>query len=86
MVYFRKRLDQKVMKKINELICPKEKPKDKKPKDQGPDSHIAGGTDTFEVWQPDEHKGKLLLDATCAPADIRYPTDLSPLNEALTWL
>ena len=26
--------------------------------------------------------GKLMLDATCAPADIRYPSDLSLLNEA----
>jgi hypothetical protein len=26
--------------------------------------------------------GKLLLDATCIPQDIRYPTDLSLLNEA----
>lgn len=26
--------------------------------------------------------GKLLVDATCTPADIRYPTDLSLLNEA----
>lgn len=26
-------------------------------------------------------KGTLLIDATCVPADIRYPTDLSPLNE-----
>lgn len=26
-------------------------------------------------------KGKLILDATCAPADMRYPTDLSLLNE-----
>lgn len=29
-----------------------------------------------------KHQGKLLLDATCVPADIRYPTDLSLLNEA----
>ena len=28
------------------------------------------------------NKGKLILDATCAPADIRYPTDLSLINEA----
>jgi IS5 family transposase len=28
------------------------------------------------------NKGKLLLEATCAPVDIRYPTDLSLLNEA----
>jgi len=29
-----------------------------------------------------KNKGTLLIDATCAPADIRYPTDLSLLNEA----
>lgn len=29
-----------------------------------------------------QNKGKLQLDATCAPADIRYPSDLSLLNEA----
>jgi len=29
-----------------------------------------------------EHKGKLILDATVAPQAIRYPTDLSLLNEA----
>ncbi|MCA9118794.1 MAG: hypothetical protein H6822_04955 [Planctomycetaceae bacterium] len=26
--------------------------------------------------------GKLIIDATCAPADFRYPTDVSLLNEA----
>ncbi|WP_276210579.1 IS5 family transposase [Heyndrickxia coagulans] len=29
-----------------------------------------------------KNKGKLILDATCAPADIAYPTDLGLLNEA----
>lgn len=28
------------------------------------------------------NEGELLLDATCAPADIAYPTDLSLLNQA----
>ncbi len=28
------------------------------------------------------NKGKLIVDATCTPADIAYPTDLSLLNEA----
>ncbi|MBN2843689.1 MAG: IS5 family transposase, partial [Sedimentisphaerales bacterium] len=28
------------------------------------------------------NKGKLIVDATCTPADISYPTDLSLLNEA----
>jgi len=29
-----------------------------------------------------ENKGKLMLDATCTPADIKYPTDLGLLTEA----
>jgi hypothetical protein len=28
------------------------------------------------------NSGKLILDATCAPADISYPTDIEILNEA----
>ena len=28
------------------------------------------------------NQGQLIVDATCAPADIRYPTDVSLLNEA----
>ena len=31
---------------------------------------------------PPRNEGKLALDATCAPSDIRYPSDLSLLNEA----
>lgn len=29
-----------------------------------------------------KNDGVLMFDATCAPADIRYPTDISLLNEA----
>jgi IS5 family transposase len=28
------------------------------------------------------NRGKLIIDATCAPADISYPTDLGLLNRA----
>jgi len=31
---------------------------------------------------PPGNEGQLIADATCAPADIRYPTDVSLLNEA----
>jgi len=31
---------------------------------------------------PPSHSGKLLVDATCTPADIKYPTDLGLLNDA----
>jgi hypothetical protein len=29
-----------------------------------------------------KNQGKLIIDATCAPADITYPTDLKILNAA----
>lgn len=32
--------------------------------------------------EPSDNQGTLILDATCVPQDIRYPTDLSLLNEA----
>jgi IS5 family transposase len=31
---------------------------------------------------PQPNQGSLLINATCVPADIRHPTDLSLLNEA----
>lgn len=34
------------------------------------------------IEAPPTHKGKLLLDATACPQDIRYPTDLNLLNDA----
>jgi hypothetical protein len=52
--------------------------------DQAEDDHndppsASGGTPQEE--EP-KHRGKLILDATVAPQAIRYPTDLSLLNEA----
>ena len=75
MVYFRKRLDQNIMNKINELICQGEQnKKTKDPGDPGEPPHT-GGVLSKQDSKSDEpaNKGKLLLDATCAPADIRYP-------------
>lgn len=67
MTYFRKRLGPDIINEINELIC-QEQNKDDDPPSSGDDDI--------------PKKGNLLLDATCAPADIRYPTDISLLNEA----
>ena len=52
-----------------------------------PEPPVSGGgqsqhPEAPKADQPKKNKGKLLLDATCAPADIRFPTDLSLLNEA----
>jgi hypothetical protein len=59
------------------------KPSGKKPDkgDKGDDDPpaVSGGGSPEEA---PEHQGKLILDATVAPQAIRYPTDLSLLNEA----
>ena len=42
----------------------------------------AGGSGRADPDKTKENRGKLVMDATCVPADIRYPTDLSLLNNA----
>jgi len=66
MVYFRKRFTAEDVAKINEELYRRTHP----PKDPPEGGEESGG-----------NKGTLVLDATVAPADIRYPTDLSLLNE-----
>lgn len=87
MVHFRKRLDKETLLAINEMICQQEKQqaeneKSKDPQDPGEPPISGGSQDEIPKTTKPTHKGKLLLDATCAPADVRYPTDLSLLNEA----
>jgi hypothetical protein len=82
-VHFSKRLDKEALRAINELVFTKamssgEKSKQKGKKssakndDQGPHSGTSLGG----------NQGKLLLDASCAPTDITFPTDLKIFNEA----
>jgi len=51
------------------------------PAPEEPVVHEAAATCSLPM-EPPANKGKLILDATCAPADIRYPTDLGLLNDA----
>jgi len=84
MTHFRKRLNKQILNEINELIALEaSKPK----KDD--DSNNSSGSDLMdEEATPEEikidipHQGKLILDATCTPADVHYPTDLWLLNES----
>lgn len=71
MVYFRKRFDAKALQEINEAICGV-KPKENFDSDSNDPPDPAGKN----------NQGTLIADATCAPADIRYPTDCSLLSEA----
>lgn len=78
-VYFRKRFGKKRMAKINETIACKALEEEaqaakNKGKDDSGDDDPAGGASG--------NRGKLLVDATCTPADITFPTDLKLLNTA----
>ena len=49
---------------------------------QGGNSDTESATETKVPAEPQANQGVLILDATCIPADIKYPTDLGLLNEA----
>jgi transposase, IS5 family len=72
-VYFRQRISPSLINKVNERLVKKMqeitpiKPEKKKDSD---------------AKNEPSNRGKLILDATCAPADISYPTDLGLLNRA----
>jgi hypothetical protein len=88
MVYFRKRLPEAVVNDCNERIVRHglKVIRSSVDSDPGDDGSEGGLTSTADKPQPSPQKqtnqGSLLIDATCAPVDIRYPTDLSLLNEA----
>ena len=76
MVHFRKRLTPEVLGEINEMIVwdakeRQEKEAESKDDDDSDDALGSGG-----------NRGTMIVDATCAPSNIRYPQDVSLLNEA----
>jgi transposase, IS5 family len=68
--WFRKRLSADIVAEINHLIIDVATHEDPKPPSDAASTGGAG------------NKGTLILDATCAPADIHFPTDASLLSEA----
>lgn len=76
LVHFRKRLSMDIVCKINERINQKAaKQSASDDEDDPPPNSGSSGSDN-------ENRGKLLVDATCTPADITFPTDLKILNTA----
>jgi len=73
MTHFRKRFDKDTLTEINESIVRNAAEQDEQPQDKTPD-------DNDDNKPP--NKGKLIVDATCTPADVAYPTDLNLLNKA----
>ena len=74
-VHFRKRFPAGVLMQVNEIIAREAMPAIEKEskKDQKDDDNDKPGS---------SNKGKLIVDATCAPEDINYPTDIKLLNKA----
>lgn len=75
MVHFRKRFDKETLARINELIVHKALENKQEQCEDASD-------DTPKENTPPSNQGKLIVDATCTPADITYPTDVKLLNEA----
>jgi IS5 family transposase len=70
MVYFRKRLTAEILGEINEMIIKKNDKPGKAEKQEKDDDDDSG------------NGGTMIIDATCAPSNIKYPQDVSLLNEA----
>ncbi|NBF40885.1 MAG: IS5 family transposase [Spirochaetes bacterium] len=75
MVHFRKRLSGEVLGEINDMVIARERGEKREKSDETADS------EDEEPHEP-ENQGRLLCDASCAPQDIRHPTDIGLLNDA----
>jgi hypothetical protein len=73
LVHFRQRISVDIVNKINEEMVKRIR--------ETADSESRKKKLEAESNLP-KNRGKLILDATCAPADISYPTDLGLLNGA----
>lgn len=80
MTHFRKRFDKDMLTEINESIVNKATGCDENNDFDNRNDNNSMTHNDNERSVP--NKGKMIVDATCTPADIAYPTDLSLLNEA----
>lgn len=73
-MYFRKWLTPEVLGEINEMIL--RDAKERQGKKSKEDDHAG------DVPDKGGNSETMIVDATCAPSHIRYPQDISILNEA----
>jgi transposase, IS5 family len=91
MVHFRKRIHRTIVGRVNEHIS-RSATVESTSQQTASEANVEtkGEADNSRVnneehgaeASPTTNVGTLIVDATCAPADIRYPTDLSLLNQA----
>lgn len=88
MVYFRKRLPEAVVNDCNErivqhglkLIRAAETDEHDQDDSQGGGGSVCDSEQIISSTKVIDNQVSLLIEATCAPVVIRYPTDLSLLN------
>ncbi|MFG6101213.1 IS5 family transposase [Leptothoe sp. EHU-05/26/07-4] len=85
LVHFRKRISVDLVSTVNESVvqaglppCPQVSPPPEEPSSESDDDDSDPPNPPPSIG----NQGQLIVDASCAPADIRYPTDLDLLNEA----
>ena len=85
MVHFRRRFGVDDLQHLNEMIVGAHRNNDgagEDDEDADPPTSGASAADGDQVSSDDTPRGTLMMDATCAPADIAFPTDLNLLNHA----
>ena len=81
-VEIRKRMGEDVFKAFEQSIIDAVARERATGSDDNPDDPDSDQTSSNETTEKPTHRGKLILDATVVEQAIRYPTDLSLLNEA----
>jgi IS5 family transposase len=71
-VHFRQRIGANLVNKVNERTIEKIRETTDRPPEKKKDS---------DAENESSNRGKLIIDATCAPAEISYPTDIGLLNQ-----
>ena len=80
LVAFRKRISSEMLMEVNECLL--ENPNKENDDDSDSKPGSGGSSDSQNGEEENSNEGTLMLDATCAPSNIRYPQDFSLLNEA----
>lgn len=81
MVHFRKRLSISNIEEVMEKVIEEYQESKKKVNNSAKKSK----QDKYSQRQG-KNKGQLIIDATCTPVDIKYPTDVHLLNRSREWL
>ena len=84
MTHFRKRTSSEMIQRINDLVFAPEAvaSMDNPEEEDSVNQEDSEDPPSAQPTDESENRGTLILDATCCPADIHYPTDVGLLNHA----